>query len=273
ALVWVLLVDGNLSASSAETAPAGSPPAPSAPAAASQPSAPAPAKQAASVELPASAVRPVLKANDTWTFRATIENKSGWHQTREEQTVVRSSDVGILLSTREAGSNATPRELLVGPDWTRVRSVNGKQTVVARPLVFPMATGLTWRHEFTELSPNREHTKETWQTVYKVVGPAEVTVPAGTFKAFLIEGDGTWNAELSPALASSAGSRVDAQGSTVVLQTTKIGSQVASGRVYKAYWYVQAVKKYVKSVEEFYGSNGTRNERFTWELESYKVAN
>jgi hypothetical protein len=35
---------------------------------------------------------------------------------------------------------------------------------------------------------------------------------------------------------------------------------------------VPAVKRWVKSVEEYYDSNDTRTSRFAEELESYKVA-
>jgi hypothetical protein len=35
---------------------------------------------------------------------------------------------------------------------------------------------------------------------------------------------------------------------------------------------VPKVKRWVKSVEEYYGANGVRNERYTSELETYKVA-
>jgi hypothetical protein len=35
---------------------------------------------------------------------------------------------------------------------------------------------------------------------------------------------------------------------------------------------VPEVKRWVKSVEEYYGSGGVRNERYTGELESFKLA-
>jgi hypothetical protein len=44
-----------------------------------------------------------------------------------------------------------------------------------------------------------------------------------------------------------------------------------SGRTYKAFWYVPEVRRWVKSVEEYYGSGGVRNERYTAELESFKL--
>jgi hypothetical protein len=44
----------------------------------------------------------------------------------------------------------------------------------------------------------------------------------------------------------------------------------ATGRTYKAFWYAPEVKRWVKSVEEYYGSGGVRNESYTTELESFK---
>jgi hypothetical protein len=46
-----------------------------------------------------------------------------------------------------------------------------------------------------------------------------------------------------------------------------------SGRLYKAFWYVPSIKRWVKSVEAYYTANGTRNQRFTSELVSVSVAN
>ena len=43
-----------------------------------------------------------------------------------------------------------------------------------------------------------------------------------------------------------------------------------SGRIYRAYWYVPDIKRYVKSVEESYNSSGFRTYRLTEELDSYK---
>jgi hypothetical protein len=47
---------------------------------------------------------------------------------------------------------------------------------------------------------------------------------------------------------------------------------VATGRLYKAFWYVPEIGRWVKSDEEYYGSNGVRTQRFTSELESFKHA-
>lgn len=216
---------------------------------------------------------PRIMANDTWTYQDTVEDKAGWHQTRDETTVVRDGPSAIVVSTKQAGSTMPPREQLTGLDWSRSRSVNGHETTVNRPLSFPMSIGKTWTVDYSEDHPNRQHSNEHFKSVYKVVGWEDVTVPAGTFHALKIEADGNWTAVTAPAVSAVAGSRVDAQGATTVMQTGRSIATTAAGRTYKAFWYVPAVKKWVKSVEEYYDSNGVRYQRFTGELQAFQVAN
>jgi len=68
------------------------------------------------------------------------------------------------------------------------------------------------------------------------------------------------------------GAQVMQGGATMVTQMQKTTAEPATGRTYKAFWYVPEVKRWVKSVEEYYGSNGVRNERYTGELQSYKLS-
>ncbi len=165
-----------------------------------------------------------------------------------------------------------PAEQLVGADWSRSRSVNGHQTVVNRPFVFPLSVGKSWELDYTEQHPNREQSSAHIKTTYTVTGWEDVTVPAGTFHALKVEGDGEWQAAIAPAVAAASGTRVDAQGATTVMQNRRVAASIVSGRLYKAFWYVPAVKKWVKSLEEFYDANGKRNEQYQDELVSFKVS-
>nr|WP_294544283.1 hypothetical protein [uncultured Rhodopila sp.] len=87
-----------------------------------------------------------------------------------------------------------------------------------------------------------------------------------------IEADGDWTIISAPEVSAAAGSRVDAHGSTSVVQTGRTAPTTSSGRTCKAFWFVPAVKRWVKSVQEGYDTNGVRNERFTAELLSVQVA-
>ena len=49
----------------------------------------------------------------------------------------------------------------------------------------------------------------------------------------------------------------------------KVAARKASGRLYKAFWYVPEVKRWVKSVEEYFDAGGTRTERYQSELEAF----
>ena len=62
------------------------------------------------------------------------------------------------------------------------------------------------------------------------------------------------------------------QGATTVTQTGKTSATTLTGRTYKAFWYVPALKRWVKSVEEYYDPNGIRYEGFGDVLEGFKVS-
>ena len=215
---------------------------------------------------------PKLSLDDSWVYQNTIENKGGWHQTRIENLVTRAGATTIAVSSKPVGSTMPATDHLTGADWSRSRSINGHDTLINRPMAFPLSVGKSWQVEYTEDHPNRAHSSERFKTGYKVTGWEDVTVPAGVFHALKIEADGEWFAAIAPATSVASGARADAQGTTMVMQSARIVPATVSGRTYKAFWYVPGVKRWVKSVEEYYDSNGTRNERFMDELESYKVS-
>jgi len=217
---------------------------------------------------------PRVTADDSWTYQNTADGRAGWRQTRIEITVIRVGPSSIEVADKPVGSTMPPTELLVGPDWSRVRSVDGHETVVNRPLTFPLSVGKSWDLDYTDTQPaNRQHSSERFRSTYKVTGWEDVIVPAGTFHAIKIEAEGTWTAVVAPANSAVAGTRTDARGSTTVVETGRATATAATGRIYKAFWYAPAVKRWVKSDEEYYDSNGVRNQRFLEELAAYKVAN
>lgn len=216
---------------------------------------------------------PKVVAGDSWTYQSTVENRKGWQQTRNESTVIRASASGILVSNNQVGSTMPPTEQLFGADWSRERSVNGHSTIVNQPLAFPLHIGKSWEVEYAEDNPTREHKSERRRTTYKVTGWEDVSVPAGTFHALKIEAEGDWSAVMAPTVGAVTGTRTDAQGTTAVVQTSRITPMIAAGRLYKAFWYVPEVKRCVKALEEYFDANNVRNQRFLDELMSFKVAN
>jgi hypothetical protein len=214
---------------------------------------------------------PQVQVGDTWVYRDTAEKgPNGWNQTRDEITVSRVTATTIYFSTKPSGSSQAAKESFSGLDWSRVRDVDGKETVVNEPLQFPLALGHTWDIEYTEQHPNKKFKSEHWLHKYKVVGVESVTVPAGKFDAIKVEEEGHWTAELEPGQSVAQGAQVTPDSTTLVTQTEKARAEPVSGRTYKAFWYVPEYKRWVKSIEEYYGSGGVRNERYTAELESFK---
>jgi hypothetical protein len=106
---------------------------------------------------------------------------------------------------------------------------------------------------------------------YTVIGFETIEVPAGKFNALKVEAEGQWIAELEPMQTVVQGAQTSADATSMVTQAQRTRSEPVSGRTYKAFWYAPEVKRWVKSVEEYYNAGGARNERYTEELESYKV--
>lgn len=215
---------------------------------------------------------PTIKAGDTWTYKTTNEKgASGWNQTHDETTVSRVTSSAIYYTVKANGSTQPAKELFAGVDWSRMRDIDGKETVVNRPLSFPVTTGKAWEIHYTEQHPNKTFKSEEWVHKYTVVGYESVEVPAGKFNALKIEAEGRWTAELEPTQTVVQGAESNSAGTSMVTQTQKTTDKTVSGRTYKAFWYVPEVRRWVKSVEEYYGSGGVRNERYTGELESFKL--
>jgi hypothetical protein len=216
---------------------------------------------------------PFVQPGDSWTYRRTTEKgQSGWIQKYTEYTVVRIDSTSILLNIKEKGSTQAPKEHLVGKDWSRFRNVNGKEKVVNRPFLFPLEPGKSWEIDYTEYHPNKEHKVEQFHHDYIVIGWEDVDVPAGHFTAIKVESEGNWKAELEPAIKVGSSTQTNRDGSTVVVQSKRIAPQTATGCLYKAFWYVPEIKRPVKSVEEYYNAGGVRHERYTDELDSFKVS-
>jgi hypothetical protein len=215
---------------------------------------------------------PVIAAGDTWTYRNTHEvAPAGWTQTHDELKVSRATSSTIYYSLKQTDSTQPAKELYSSLDWARVRNLSGKETVVNKPLSFPLSAGKSWEVQFTEQHPNKAHKYEQSTNKYTVVGYEPIEVPAGKFNALKIEVEGKWVAEKEPSQSVVQGTETSQSGTSMVTEVKKTTAEMTSGRIYKAFWYVPEVKRWVKSVEEYYSSNGNRNERFTAELESFKV--
>ena len=217
--------------------------------------------------------RPDVRAGDTWIYRTTEEKgAAGWSQTHDELAVTRVTASAIYFTVKPNGSTQAPKELFMGRDWSRIRDVNGTETMVGQPMQFPLSPGKSWTVKFTEDNPNKNFRTETWENKYNVVGYEDIEVPGGKYRAVKIEAEGRWSGVLAPAETVVQGAEAHETGTTMSTQVQKRTAREVSGRLYKAFWYAPEVKRWVKSVEEDYSNGGVRNVRRTTELEAYKPA-
>jgi hypothetical protein len=215
---------------------------------------------------------PTYKPGDTWLYQSTIEKgATGWNQSRSEITISRTTSTSIYYTSKPSGSTQPPQDKISGSDWSRLRNVNGKETLINKPLSFPLFSGKTWEVQYTEKNPNKDHKSEQWASKYTVVDTEPIEVPAGKFNAIKIEAEGTWTAEMEPKASVVQGVQATSNGTTMITQTQKPTTATITGRTYKAFWYVPEIKRWVKSVEEYYNVNGERTERYTDELISFKL--
>jgi hypothetical protein len=217
------------------------------------------------------AERPAVQVGDTWTYRQATETHAGFKEEREVYDVTRTTASSIYFDARQAGSSQPPKNLFTGPDWRRIRAVNGVETVVNQPFDFPLAAGKHWDLHYREDHPNKGHAWEDFSLTYTVAGIEQVEVPAGKFDAIKVEAEGHWLAEVAPSSTVAMAAQGTSGNAAIATQVNTATAHRAEGRVYKAFWYVPAVRRWVKSVEEFYSSGGERSERTTTELESYQL--
>jgi hypothetical protein len=215
---------------------------------------------------------PKFAPEDSWVYHQTIQKGDKTEANDTEVSVVRSDDQDLLVSIKAVGSARPPVEVMFKPDWAKFRSVNGVETVVGRPLAFPLAPGKSWNVNFVENNPSPRFVRETIDITYKVAGWEDLTTPAGPFKALKIEGKGTWLAD-SPARVQT-NSVLAKQGAAVAQSSQNVvqAAQRATGRMYHVVWYVPEVKRWVKSSDETLSSSGQVSESEEAELTAFHVA-
>ena len=229
---------------------------------------------AAESPLPEIVNKPSFKVNDTWTFRINDRAQNG--ETKERHmilTIVRSSSDSVLQSAKAVDSSMPPIEKLLGSDLSLAVSINGEEAIVHKPFDFPMKTGKKWKVSYETENPTKTVKKHRVELLYTVRGWEEVKVPAGKFQAFKVEAEGTWRNEFNPTpLSAESVSQVDKNGAVIVLKNQKPSVPTPiKGRIFRTYWYVPAIKRDVKSIEEQFTSDGSLSSKNTRELESYKL--
>jgi hypothetical protein len=214
--------------------------------------------------------QPKYVEGDDWVYDTVNKINGAVTQADQEIVVERMQGDKMLVAFKAPGSTKPPTEALVPIDWRRPRSVNGSETVVNRPLQFPLDVGKSWRLDYTENNPNPQHTLERIETAYKVVGWEQVKTQAGEFKALKIEANGVWTAVVPERVFNNA---VVARPAPNVAASTSARNVVAgktvTGRFYKQFYYAPSVKRWVKSIEEYYDANGAVTSSTAQELKAF----
>jgi hypothetical protein len=215
---------------------------------------------------------PKFTPEDSWIYHQASQKGDKTEANDMEISVVRSDDQDLLVSVKAVGSTRSPVEVMFKPDWAKFRSVNGVETVVGRPLAFPLALGKSWNVNYSENNPNPRHVREEFDVTYKVVGWEDVTTPAGVFKALKIEGKGNWVAD-SPARIQT-NSVMAKQGVAVAQSSQNVvqGPQRVTGRIYHVVWYAPEVKRWVKSRDETLAATGQVSDSEESELTTFHIA-
>ncbi|MDQ2860458.1 MAG: hypothetical protein M3T55_06985 [Pseudomonadota bacterium] len=222
---------------------------------------------------PAPVSAPNLQPGDTWVYDRTQED--GTSTFSEKRIDLKIERVGTDTLVEGIKADAAPTDYedhIAGVDWSQRRIVDGQETVTGRPFSFPLVIGKTWTADYVEPRQYGLQTFARFHTVYKVVGWEDVVVPAGTFRALKVEANGTIEARMAPAAAAVSGGMVTPSGGTAVAQTARVPAKTVYALEYSEFYYVPAVKYYVKSVEDQYNSDNVRTRRVTETLVSFKAS-
>jgi hypothetical protein len=165
---------------------------------------------------PIAAERPAVKVGDAWTysFRDTRYAKPGCDYTLTFKDVTDSKIYGGIEGPQHCVANPAP---IFDRDLNQLSSSG---TLAYRPLEFPLEIGKSLQQKFDTSSGNK-----TWSNdlAITVVGVENVSVKAGTFKAYRIE-----------AIRKYQGS--------------SINGYHWNGMVIETRWYAPEVKNFVKRI-------------------------
>jgi hypothetical protein len=216
--------------------------------------------------------KPKYTPGDAWIYKFAYKTNGTLAKGQWVISISRNQGDRMVVAYKEVGLAKPPREFLLGGDWSIIHSINGVETVVVRPVAFPLFVGKSWRVEYSESYPAPDHSREQFSMTYKVLGWEKVTTAAGEFKALKIEGIGRWWEDhparvVNEVIVSSSSPNVsEAKSTTKVVPAKRI-----TGRFYKVSYYAPSVKRAAKSIEENYDANGEIETSLTMELKDFHV--
>jgi hypothetical protein len=192
--------------------------------------------------LPSSPSMP--KVGDTWTYRLT----SGWRGEKQRTFVHKIVGVAPLKETMTMGDNESDTKEFDATIELVSRRLQTYTRQEFSPFILAFTTlesGKSWK-SIGALSDDA--VIYPWNVQGKVVGPEQVSVPAGRFNAIKVELYGNRTADVSRAQAGSVA--------------------VRSKHVV---WYAPEVKRVVKHTRNTFAPNGNDLDKDTYELVEYKL--
>lgn len=200
--------------------------------------------------------QPAFNAGDSWVFdEAHQKGNSGFSQSRTDVIIDRVDDDTMTVGGKIDGAPTNYTDSIVGLDWSKRVTIDGKQVVTTRPLSFPLTVGSTWSSDY-DLPPAGNQKNTHFHGTYKVVGWEDVTVPAGTFHALKVEEHGTGDAVVQiPAIAVSAAASTG-PGANGLTHVQRASTRILHVTTYSEVYYVPDIKYWVKNVQEGAVENG-----------------
>ena len=216
---------------------------------------------------------PLFDAGDSWVFDCTEQRGTrGFGQQRLDLIVERTDGDTMLVGIKRDGAPVAYEDHVVGSDWSKRHVVEGREQPTTRPLNFPMKPGRTWTEDFGDTTRRGMQTSLHVHRTYKVVGWEDVTVPAGSFRAIKVEATGTSDGVIVTPAAVVGGAAASPMGGATFTSSQKGATGLRSVRDHDVFYYVPAVKNWVKSVEEQYNADDVLVDRKTQEMVSYRPA-
>jgi hypothetical protein len=138
--------------------------------------------------------RPYVERGDCWSYKAKNYNNRGPIEDYETCITFVDAAKNVMLGVITVKSDGREIDTSSTLEWAYVTGGSGQIfSQPARMLHFPLRVGDSYTVEYDVQAPLivTEHlAKHKWNV--KVVGWEEVTVPAGTFHALKIEGEGSY---------------------------------------------------------------------------------
>ncbi len=185
------------------------------------------------------ALAPVYKIGDAWTFDRIADDGPGT-RTVYTETVESLAEKQITLRVDPGGARR------IYSPYINTFDSKGKEIV---QLKFPLAVGDTWKEEWDWVNKNGKF--GTNKLKFEVLGLEDIVVPAGTFQAFKIEGNGF-----------------------VEDKATQAGPLSGHSRQIETFWYAPSVKRIIKyegKVVKWLPPNYVNTWFFKKELKSYQL--